>query len=120
VNIVVLVKQVPDSGAESTLSRADHTLDREDAELVLDEINERAAGEALTLKETVDAHVTVVSMGPRAIQHLAGMQTSKTIVAVNKDAEAPILGLADYGVVGDLFAVAPQLTQEVAARRAVS
>jgi electron transfer flavoprotein beta subunit len=64
VNIVVLVKQVPDSGAERTLSRADHTLDREDAELVLDEINERAAEEALTLKETADAHVTVVSMGP--------------------------------------------------------
>ncbi|WP_246460369.1 hypothetical protein [Streptomyces himalayensis] len=46
-NIVVLVKQVPDTGAERTLSEADHTLDREDADLVLDEINERAAEEAL-------------------------------------------------------------------------
>ncbi|MFF8974864.1 electron transfer flavoprotein subunit beta/FixA family protein [Streptomyces sp. NPDC014995] len=65
-NIVVLVKQVPDTGAERTLSEADHTLDREDAELVLDEINERAAEEALRLKETADAHVTVVSMGPES------------------------------------------------------
>ncbi|TLS42693.1 electron transfer flavoprotein subunit beta/FixA family protein [Streptomyces montanus] len=63
-NIVVLVKQVPDTGAERTLSQADHTLDREDADLVLDEINERAAEEALALKETADAHITVVSMGP--------------------------------------------------------
>ncbi|MFJ8053587.1 electron transfer flavoprotein subunit beta/FixA family protein [Streptomyces luteogriseus] len=63
-NIVVLVKQVPDTGAERILSGEDHTLDREGAELVLDEINERAAEEALTLKETVGADVTVVSMGP--------------------------------------------------------
>jgi electron transfer flavoprotein alpha subunit len=52
-----------------------------------------------------------------AIQHRAGMQTSKTIVAVNKDAEAPIFELSDFGVVGDLFKVVPQAAEEIRKRK---
>ena len=52
-----------------------------------------------------------------AIQQKAGMQTAKVIVAVNKDAESPVFEIADFGIVGDLFKVLPQATEELKKRR---
>ena len=67
--------------------------------------------------KTVSPQLYIASGISGAIQHRAGMQTSKTIIAVNKDEEAPIFELVDFGVVGDLKAVLPQATEEINKRK---
>src|SRR5690606_41821948 len=111
-NIVVLVKQVPDTYSERKLTETDHTLDRESADAVRDEINERAVEEALQIKEAQGGEVTGVCMGPEratdAIRKALAMGADKAVPLADEalhGTDAPATARALAKVIGTVDSV---------------